>query len=295
MPRGPRGLDFVELSATPSTPRAERDGVQKTMVLPSPNGGFAVAAKRRLPELPGRLLLLLALLAVAALGGWWLGQRGAGPQAQSGPSTTNAPTSTVPAPSLTPQAPGKESTPTSTLPQTTTPVETNPAKSSPPPSLPEPAAKGSVTVEKPAWTARMTVGIGRRVFTLDRDRRLELDPGTYTLSFQIEDEGYRASAARSVTIDSGAATRIDVPIAQPGLLSVRPLPRRAQGNVRINADASIATPLSRFKVAPGSLRLEIAGRDGSAATIVREVTIASGRETIVSFDLDSGDAQIVVK
>jgi len=282
------GLDSLELSG--SSPIAARER--------------ALGHKERKFPLPLLIVcLVIALVLVAALGGWMLGRKGQEPAAASKPLATAsqpttqaspssvAPTQTAP----TKAAPTQTATPAQTAP-TQTPA-TKPAEPAPQPAEPEkpkPPASGSITISAPGWTDAMVVTLGKRAYRLDSDRRLELQPGTYNFVFELNDEGYRVSIPRRVEVRAGQDGRLAIPIPEPGQLSVRPLPRRPSGDVYLDNEA-LGTTLVRRKIAPGTHQLEIRGRDNPAATLVRTLQIESGRETVVSFDLEKLEAQIILK
>ncbi len=269
------GLDAFELSAS---------------VSPSP----ARDASAPRPTLPRALLIggsLLLLILVAAFAGFFLGSRG---QRQSPPAASSAVTNPVkpppPAPTRSEPAPSPPA-PTRSEPPPAKALATPPAKA----EAPAPPREATLILGAPGWTTAMTVSLGKKSWTLDRDQTLSLKPGTYNLSFQLQEEGYAVSASLRVALGSGENHRVAPPIPQPGLLSVRPLPRRPAGDLVLDGQFLGSLNLARRKLAPGVHQLEIRGRDGGSAKVTRALEIQSGKETVVSFDLEKGDAQVVVK
>lgn len=268
-PRRRSGLDAFELNAS-ATPAPARDGSPPRPALP------------RAVLIGGALLLLIL---VAAFAGFFLGSRGQRESPLASPATSPvkppspAPPRTEPAPSPPAKA-----------------LATPPARTEPPPAKTEPPPRDATLIlGAPGWTTTMTVSLGKKSWTLDRDQTLTLKAGTYNLSFQLQEEGYAVSAPLRVALGSGESHRVAPPIPQPGLLSVRPLPRRPAGDLVLDGQFLGSLNLTRRKLAPGVHQLEIRGRDGGSAKVARALEIQSGKETVVSFDLEKGDAQVVVK
>ncbi len=156
---------------------------------------------------------------------------------------------------------------------------------------PRTPAKATLIVPAVAWTDAMTVRFGRagRLHPLTRQRVFELNPGTYRLNFNLRTAHY--STAEEVLVRLGEGERLSraSPIAQPGALSVRARPGRPQGQVSINGADSLPSPVSHLWLAPAHYLVEI--RPLSAGTgkhQTQAVAVESGRETIVTFDLESG-------
>jgi hypothetical protein len=160
------------------------------------------------------------------------------------------------------------------------PVETAPV--APPP--PEPA----VLIVAPGWDTSMTVRVGRKSWVLDRERRLELEPGSYKLRFAIQTPTYAHEEETTVRLDAGATRRVSPPLDRPGRLTVQPHLNTRQGFLRIDGAAAGPTPLRGRWMSPGPHRVEIAasGDPGTPALIDETVEIASDRETLLTFDLD---------
>jgi hypothetical protein len=274
---------------------------------PAPGGAFSAShtQQTRLP-LPLPWIIVIGLLAFSALLiGILLGRGSARPpdltslssgQAQhslAAPAKASAPPA---APATTPSTAASSSTSPAKPPATPPAGTTAAATQKPPPNVPAPAApvNGVVVLSKPAWTSAMTVTLGRRAYRLDQPRRLTLEAGTYNLTYQIDEDGYRASATTRVTVTADRDVTLAPAIAQPGVLTVRALPRRPQGDVLVGGQSQGGSPLTR-RLAPGEHQLEIRGKDGTLAPLQRTIRIEPGKETIVSFDLQQSAAQIVVK
>ncbi|MEM1206051.1 MAG: protein kinase [Acidobacteriota bacterium] len=260
-------------------------------------------------------LLVVALAAVAGLGGWWIGNRGSVDGATGGGSasvageTAAADTSAV---ADTESAPGAGGAAADSV-----DADGPAAPEGGPADAPEPAARtegeapgdgetqapsaepsqASLTLLRPPWTRNMQVRIGPRSYSLNRQWGLKMDPGTYTLTFSLDEDGYVQTARRTVDLTSGASVRVSPPIPQPGRLSARPLPRRPQGIVWIDGERIRSTPVRQVPLAPGTYAVEIhpRGEGDNDRRLRRDVTIEAGVETILTFDLDAEEVRVVTK
>lgn len=280
--------------------------------------GMSAGPKASAWPLPLPWLIIIGLLAFSALLIGLLLGRGSSPSPATTATTSTAnstPGEREPARPNTapPKAQPPAPTPTTTSPATTRPSATTPATTTPAtsastttpsttastttaaPDVPEPAADGTVVVRRPSWTEAMVVILGKKAYRLDQDRRLILAPGQYSLTFQIDESGYRVSTSTRVTVISGKESSLSPPIPQPGQLSVRALPGGAQGEVLVDGQSQGGSPLTRLRLAPGSHQLEIRGKDATRSPIRQTLTVEAGRETIVTFNLAQNSAQIVVK
>jgi hypothetical protein len=138
------------------------------------------------------------------------------------------------------------------------------------------------------WDPEIRVQVGGRRLRLDRARTLELPPGSYTLAFSIESGDYKDRAERTVRLGEGATERVSVPLARPGRLTVQPHLGTRPGMVQIDGRMAGPAPLRQRRLPPGEHRLEIFPTTGvtAAPAVSLPVQIASGVETVVTFDLD---------
>jgi hypothetical protein len=150
-------------------------------------------------------------------------------------------------------------------------------------AAPEP---GQLVLVAPQWTGAMKVQVGNQTYDLGRNRSMELPPNTYTAHYSIDEGGYRASESVRINLEAGSTRRITPPIPEPGGLSVRPLPGRAQGRVLLGTEDLGSSPIRRRLLAPGSHRITIRSTGDSETS--REIEIRSGQETVLSFDLAQG-------
>ncbi len=161
----------------------------------------------------------------------------------------------------------------------------------PPPSPPSPSpAILSVTA---AWDSAMTMRLGNKVWTLDRERHLELAPGTYRLKFAIDTPVYAQSAETTLRLKEGERRAIASPIERPGKLTVQPHINARQAFVRLDGASAIPTPLRGRWLAPGPHVVEIVASQDPAAPVLRResVQIRSENESILTFDLDGRSPQ----
>jgi serine/threonine protein kinase len=285
-PGAPPSARSMQLDPPPARRRSGLDAVELAAGAPAPRDSSTASHSsleryRHLQRPLGIGAALVALVLVGALVGWLVGSRRSDPPPATG--------TTVTAPKVEPPKPE--------------PPKPEPPKPEPPkaePKAPAPVAApppqdARLAIAAAGWTDGMTVTLGRRAFKLDRDQQLSLKPGTYNLVFELQEEGYQASAPLRITLGEGESRRIEPPLAQPGMLSVRPLPRRPAGDIYLDGQALGPANLSRRRLSPGSHQLEIRGKGGAPGRVQKTLQIEPGRETVVSFDLEKGDAQIVVK
>ncbi|MCP3960118.1 MAG: protein kinase [bacterium] len=261
--------------------------------------GAAQAARgsRRSTAVSFGILMILAV--AAAGGGFWYGMR-EDPEAttaeqpaaavQEGEETILGFPEDVAETGAGEDAPAGEPAggPPAALPPSTItePGGEQPASPAPPP--PEPA-RGTLIMPAVGWTDAMTVRIGSRTYPLFRRQTLELAPGDYQATFELESLDY-SPPPRTVQIQvvAGESVRLRAPILRPGALSVRPLPSRPQGQVSIDGQALGSTPLSRVRWQPGSHTVEIRTTDGEGDPLTTEIDLVAGEEIILSFDLAAG-------
>ncbi|MEO8276081.1 MAG: serine/threonine-protein kinase [Thermoanaerobaculia bacterium] len=172
----------------------------------------------------------------------------------------------------------------STAPAAAAPAAAATAIPAPPPAAPKPATLAIA----PAWDTTMTVRLGSKIWTLDRERRIELAAGTYKLRFAITTAVFADSAETSVRLKEGQVMQMTSPIERPGRLTVQPHINARQAFVRIDGGTAVPTPLRGRWVSTGKHLVEIvAGPDAGAALLLTEsVTIRSDAEAILTFDID---------
>ena len=265
-------------------------------------------------RLAGRLVLV-ALVAAASWGGWRYWQESRPIPAASAPSVP-APTST-PSASQTAAAPATAPT-TANPPPAASTGEPAPAPAASSAALPaaaenaadagspeSPKTAAAVVPEPPpaplpavltvaaAWDSAMTMRLGSKSWTLDRERRLELAPGSYKLRFAIETPAYSHAAESTVRLKEGEKRQIASPIERPGKLTVQPHINARQAFVRLDGAPAIPTPLRGRWLAPGPHIVEIVASPDPVAPVLRResVEIRSENESILTFDLDGRSPQ----
>ena len=298
-PHRPQTLEDMELAVTP------------TGGLPRPETTIAVQAKPGLSRLTLAAIVVL-LLATAGAVGWWVGTRGpttSDPDSQQASTTEaeapadpeDAAEETEPPPEATPPPPSPETGGSGTNLTTTDvtprpqPGPPSPAVEAAPPPPPPPAPRpGILVVQPPGWTDSIAVVVDGERRPLIRSWDIPLPAGRHTVRFEISLPGY--SLQRSLQVDLAPGTRrtVSSPIPRPAALSVRPLPGRPQGQVWLDADLVGPTPIRRKLRIPGSHRLEIRPQ-GPGESLVQNIRLVAGQETVVSFDLRAGAIQVTEK
>jgi serine/threonine protein kinase len=245
-----------------------------------------------------RGLITFALVVAAAWGGWryWQESRPLPESAATVPAhaaVAGTPSTSLPA-AATPSAvalpaspePGAASAITAPPAPAADPATLDPTitESAAPPPPPQP---GFLTVA-PAWDSAMTLRLGTKTWTLDRERRLELAPGTYKLKFAIATPVYSHAAEISVRIKEGESRQVVSPIERPGRLTVQPHINARQAFVRLDGALAVATPLRGRWLAPGPHTVEIVAAPDPASPVLRKesVVIRAESESILTFDLD---------
>ena len=263
-------LDDLEFRHSDATPRVQ----SRSMATSS----YGAARPRGWLKWLGAIGAAAALGAVAlfvlreAGGGASTGDGGTPPEVAAapaaGPATTSTPTpagAPAPAPAAPPAAP---------------PVE--------PPPPPEPPKPGRIVVG-PAWSPEMQVRVGGRRIRLDREQRLELEPGTHTLSFSVSTPDYSFSAQRKVKLEAGAQQRVQIPIEKPGRLTVQPHLNTRPGTIRVDGQVAGPSPVRGRWLQPGEHLVEVApvaAAPGAPPALSRRVPVRSDVETVVTFDVD---------
>jgi hypothetical protein len=150
-----------------------------------------------------------------------------------------------------------------------------------------------VLTVSPAWDSAMTFRLGAKVWTLDRERRLELTPGTYNLKFAIETPSYSHSQESTVRLREGEQRRIASPIERPGKLTVQPHINARQAFVRLDGGPAFPTPMRGRWIAPGPHVVAIVAAQSPDSPVLRQenVQIRSEVESILTFDLDDRSPQ----
>ncbi len=262
-----------------------------------PQGPATVAFERR-SGLGKRLaggLFALVLVAVAGWGGWryWEESRPIAVAPAALPVKVAPP---EPAPAASPvlavpvaQEPAPAGTPAAPVAGPAAAAAAPAAAEIAPPPAPAPA----ILTVAAAWDSAMTVRLGGKVWTLDRERRLELAPGSYRLKFAIDTPVYSHAAETTVRLKEGEKRQLVSPIERPGKLTVQPHINARQAFVRLDGAAAVATPLRGRWLAPGPHIVEIVASPDPAAPALRKesVEIRSENESILTFDLDGRSPQ----
>jgi len=158
----------------------------------------------------------------------------------------------------------------------------------PPEPEPEPEPEPGRLLLSAGWDPEIRVRVGGRTLRLDRDRRLELPPGNYTLTFSIDSGDYSDRAERRVRLGEGATERIPVPLERPGRLTIQPHLGTPPGVVRIDGKMAGPAPLRNRRLRPGEHRIEVFPNAGvtAAPAVSLSVVVRSDVESVVTFDLD---------
>ena len=299
----PLSLGEIELDSRQAATALHHDGHTTVAFERHPGAGKRIAGG----------LALLVLAAAAAWGGWryWQESQSIPPSSTALPiSTRTTPASALAAPPATsaaaPSTPAAEALdkapPPTSAPESASaaraPTEApaaagDPAAASPPPAEAAAPAPPAVLTVGAAWDSAMTVRLGGKVWTLDRERRLELAPGSYKLKFAIESPVYSHAQETTVRLKEGERRQIVSPIERPGKLTVQPHINARQAFVRLDGALALPTPLRGRWLAPGPHVVQIvATQDPAAPALLQEsVQIRSESESILSFDLDGRNPQ----
>jgi serine/threonine-protein kinase len=282
-------LDELEFHHSEAAPRAHSRSMATT--------AFGFGRPKRWTRWLAATGLAAAVIAIGAI---WLGQAGRlarvgdeegfappPPAPASAPSAAAAPKSPAPAP----PSPARAAEPAAPVGAQPAPVPLEapaPVEAAPPPP---PPPKPAQLVVGPAWNPATVLRVAGRRLRLDRQHRLELPAGAYTLSFSLETPSYAFRKESRVRLDEGETERAIVPIERPGQLTVQPHLNTPGGIVRIDGQTAGPAPLRGRWLAPGEHRVEIFPVAGMTATpaVSRAVTVRSEFETVLTFDL--GGAQ----
>ena len=159
------------------------------------------------------------------------------------------------------------------------------------------AVRARVVVRAPTWTESMTLQVNSGIVrALVKNQEIPLDAGRHVLDFAVDTGGYSSQSRQIVQLAEGERLVVSPEIREPATLSVRPLPRTPQGLLRIDGGAAVSTPVNGLLLAPGSRQIEIAARtpseDGTTASLVQTLDLASGQRVAITFDLDSGELTV---
>ena len=258
------------------------------------------AQNTKKPALGGVAILVL-LTALAASGGWWLGTRDQPADSSEPPPPIADRATDDDAAAVTSPPAAEADLPLADLAEPPPTTESQPAVETETPSEPPPPTTGRLVLPRVPWTDRMTARIDGRTYPLNRRHEIELAPGTYSAVFHFGGESLPGDtpieqynpANRSVEIrvEAGKSSSVDAPIPPPGALSVRPLPGRAQGRVTLDGELLGPTPLSGIQREPGAYTLEILPHDSDEGGLEEQITLETGRELILSFDLGAGTVE----
>lgn len=276
----PVSVGDIELDSRQVVSHARSEGLATLAFERESSAGRSVA----------RGLITFALVVAAAWGGWryWQESRPLPESAATvtahaagvGTLPTSPPPAATPSIAALPTSPEPGAASANTAPPA---ADTATAEAAAPP----PPQPGFLTVA-PAWDSAMTLRLGTKTWTLDRERRLELAPGTYKLKFAIATPAYAHAAEISVRIKEGESRQIVSPIERPGRLTVQPHINARQAFVRLDGALAVATPLRGRWLAPGPHTVEIVAAPDPASPVLRKesVVIRAESESILTFDLD---------
>ena len=281
----PLNVGEIELDIRQAVPHSQSEGLVTLAFERHPRGRGA----------RGLGLLAIALVAAAAWGGWryWQETRpvpGFSASDRAAMAPTAVPVSSVSATANTAARRASSVETTSPVAPLAAPPVLAAENVSP---LPPPDPKPATLTIAPAWDATMTVRLGSKIWTLDRERRIELPPGSYKLKFALATPVFSHSAATTVNLTEGEVRQLASPIAKPGRLTVQPHINARQAFVRLDGAPAVATPLRGRWIAPGPHIVEIvASPDPASPVLVKEsVAIRSESESILTFDLDGRSPQ----
>ena len=132
----------------------------------------------------------------------------------------------------------------------------------------------------------MQVRVGGQRLRLDRQRTVELPAGSHTLQFRLETPAYTFEKSVKVRLDEGETERIAVPIERPGRLSVQPHLETRPGTVRLDGQLLGPAPIRGRWLAPGEHFVEVFADGTTTPPVTQTVTVRSGIETVVTFDVE---------
>ncbi len=265
------GIDEVEIAYPQGTSRPQ----SRAMATMAFGGG---GRGRRWGAIAAAGLAVLALGAVAL----FLARPGAAP---ADPDPLAKATAALPAATEIPQP---SSTPAPEVPVPPTPAPTPVATPAP---TPEPPRRGVLELAA-GWDVAIVVRVDGRRIRLDHDQTVELPPGGYDLAYSLETPSYSLAETTRVELRPGARQRVEVPLRPPGRLSVQPHLNTRPGTVRLDGEMVGAAPLRGRWLRPGEHLIEVfpAGATDGEPPVRVTVTIASGEETVVTFDVDGGQS-----
>ncbi|MEM7584481.1 MAG: hypothetical protein AAF560_13920 [Acidobacteriota bacterium] len=160
----------------------------------------------------------------------------------------------------------------------------------PPPPPPKPAT-GKLILPIVDWTEGMTVRINQRTYELQGAKIIDLPPGRYPAVFELADDDYTPQPRTvQIAVAAGKSRRLEAAIPKPGILTVRALPGRRQGQALIDGEPVGTTPLA-IKREPGEYTVEIRAQESEEEGLTQTVRLESGSEVILSFDLAASDIQ----
>ncbi|GMU66557.1 MAG: hypothetical protein AMXMBFR36_28310 [Acidobacteriota bacterium] len=236
---------------------------------------FGSGRPRGLGRWLAALAAVIVLAGVAIVLGRGVGTSGASPAPESpavAPATEPAvaplPVPATPTPSPAPPAVEPEPVPPATEPE------------------PEPEPVPGKVVLAAAWDPAMQVRVGGQRLRLDRQRTVELPPGSHTLQFRLETPAYTFEKSVKIRLEEGETERIAVPIERPGRLSVQPHLETRPGTVRLDGQLLGAAPVRGRWLAPGEHFVEVFAAGATTPPVAQTVTVKSGIETVVTFDVD---------
>jgi len=279
-----QGIDHLEFRHADAGPRVQSRSMATT--------AFGTGRPRGWGRWPALLGGAALLAGVAIFFGRASGPRAVAPEPvaasvapAAAPVTTPPPAAPPPAADPTPVAPATAGT---TPPASVVAAAPLPEPEPEPEPEPPPPPPGRVIVPA-AWNPAMQVRAGGRRYRLDSEQRITLPPGSHTLQFSIETPAYRFEKSTQVRVTSDGTTRIELPIAAPGQLTVQPHLQTRPGTVRIDGSPAGPAPLRHRWLAPGDHFVEvfpIGATDAATPAVAQPIPVRSNTETVVTFDVD---------
>ena len=163
------------------------------------------------------------------------------------------------------------------------------------PSEPEVVLPAKLVID-PGWHNAMTASIdGGTQIRLSERRSRELQPGRYSIRFSLTTPDYSDSRLVRVDLESGETHTLANPLRRPGLLSVQASLGSPQGVVHLNGRSVGLSPVRSLRLPPGAHHLQVFAVDHpSIALADQQLEVASGRETVVTFDL-TGEKELSLR
>lgn len=146
------------------------------------------------------------------------------------------------------------------------------------------------------WGPGLSAWVAGKELPLDRERTVELAPGTYSVRFRLVTPDYSFEEKVRVQLEEGQTRRLANPLPPPGKLTIQAHLETPPGMVSVDGVTLGSSPIRGKWLLAGSHRVEIypSSPEPSSVPIRETVSVASGQETVVTFDL-SGSRPLQVR